>query len=69
MSLSEAAVRRLLIRLVEFPYPQICRHFAALDILNEIQPTAPDEDFKELVRAFSTADDQNARRLLDIVKL
>jgi len=64
--IGRAALIRLLLKLVRFPLPTICRHAAAADILNEMGEAGIPLD-KDLVQAIvgdNSAGDAEAERIL-----
>jgi len=66
MMLTDEQVMKMLCGLLKFPYPQICRHSVALDIMScmeENGQTLP--NWKELLAAVTQANDGEALRLLN----
>lgn len=54
-------------KLLEFPYPQICRHSVAYDLLSIIEEYGGDVP-NELAQAVTQADDERALELESICK-
>lgn len=58
----------LIERLLKFPYPQICRHSVALDLLSCLEENGKPMP-TELVKAVCRAEDKEALDILNQVKL
>ena len=64
--LTDEQVMKMLRGLMKFPYPQICRHSVALDIMSCMEENGRMlPNWKELVTTVVQANDDEALRLLE----
>ncbi len=63
MEQTEQVLKELVAVLIEFPYPQVCKHWAALEVLNAMELLDIKVDDK-LAKAVCDADDDTALQLL-----
>jgi len=64
MDIPQIRILRIIQRLMQFPYPQICRHLVAADLLSLLEEYGM-EVSSDLAKAVVGADDENAVRLLE----
>jgi hypothetical protein len=63
LSIPLSVLETMIISLISFPYPQICKHLVACDLLSIIEEHGGDVPY-ELAQAIAQANDERALELL-----